>query len=558
MKVLTDILLKVLKQVVMGSIDLTGRIFDANRSSVSHLFDDATTYLEQFIDDPRRPPKEPAAPGIMQRIHDILNNPFVKLLLKINPMAWIMEAIMEEVPGIQVPSLAPALDSILAQLDSSAMKQVEILDKAMNTFYTQLQGITNDPSQFLDGMKKALQTVFWTLFDSLRNFVEGVYGIITAVINAIGTVLDGVWKIPGVTDLWVDLTEQEFTLLGFMTYGPAVFLNLLSFGAAGKLPFENVQMFDFQSVEVKPLYVSKNQNRSKEKSQTVHARNPTTATTTSNTASMPSFESMSSNFMQLSSVNIEREVAFQPVSTKALNSPLSSKQANVLQAGFGGFGGMHWPQMSSSMLDMVKNIIAMIKYFAFAADNGYSIWQTIQQVQPGEVNPDSWLDLLKLAGNFISSIMLLLQGLPGADEPMTFGHGAAFALGMGGVGCASYAMVMTRKGAMPVTGGKEGDFERVQQMATARISQEASRWLGWIGTAIYILQTEAPHQALPLTIAQVASPLLSGASAAAQYFNVQNAANPYAAAALYAALVLSMLNNLGLSGYHGYQAITGP
>jgi hypothetical protein len=154
-------------------------------------------------------------------------------------------------------------DAIKEELGDVASEQFQAPDRAMTTFYTQIQVMLHDPSKFIDAMKKTLKTVSWTLFDRLRNFVESIYGIATAVIKAIGAVLDGVWKIPGVTDIWEDFTVQEFSILDFITFGPAVFMNLLLIATKGKLPFDDsVELFHFSAVEVKPFYTSKKDGRS--------------------------------------------------------------------------------------------------------------------------------------------------------------------------------------------------------------------------------------------------------------------------------------------------------
>jgi hypothetical protein len=153
---------------------------------------------------------------------DILNNPFLKLLMKINPISWIIEAIIEETPGLQMPELAPILSGLPTKIGAGAEKQLDLMEQLMKTFFAEIQGAANDPTKFLDTIRRSLQSVVWTLFDTLRNIVETTYDIITAVISALSPMLEGVWKVPGLTDLWEDLTDQEFSLIGFMTYGPAV------------------------------------------------------------------------------------------------------------------------------------------------------------------------------------------------------------------------------------------------------------------------------------------------------------------------------------------------
>jgi hypothetical protein len=512
---------------------------------MSDLFDDGTSFLQTFIDDPREAPTNTSKPAILQLISDILNNPFVKLIMKINPIAWIIEAITEEIPGIQVPSLAPAFDAIKEELGDAASDQLEILDKAMTTFYTQLQYVLNDPSKFIDAMKKSLKTVFWTLFDSLRNFVESIYVIATAVIKAIGTVLDGVWKIPGVTDYWEDFTGQKFSILGFMTFGPAIFVNLVSIATTGKLPFDdNVELFDFSGIEIKPFYKSKKEEGDGAGLEAIDSVKLAGLSVDGMMGGVAQSVVHFDNIAPTESRHLERSRAYARLASHEKQAGMQIMQLSA--------SAIHLPQISAPTMRRIKHIIQMFKYYGFAGDNIYSIIQTTQNVPERADNLDSWLSLLKLSGAFTSSLMLLTQSVIELTEKASGVHVAETLLGFCGVACTSFAMNMTRSRALDFGTRPDAHFLRDQQVERAKIAREMGRWLGWVGTTMHLVESEKFNEVL--TYAHLASPCLSAGCWIARKANAQNA-GPYVRAALYVALGTATANNTGLGCYHLVKAI---
>ncbi|KAK3996638.1 hypothetical protein QBC44DRAFT_304142 [Cladorrhinum sp. PSN332] len=246
-----------LRGAITGTFDVAARFFQVNKESIKDLFDDGKTLLEQFVDDPRQPSRG----KISGLLSDIMNNPVVRLLMKINPMQWIMEAVHEEMPGLVMPPFGLTIDGIFSALEETVEKQVEVMDRMLETFLFEVQKLLVDPSKALESVKHLLQGLVWSLFDGVRNVVEGIYDAITNVMKSLTPVLDGVWKVPGLTDMWMDLTDQEFTLIGAITYLPALILNLASIAACGRLPFEGAQVPKFDEIEIKPLYRSQFKNR---------------------------------------------------------------------------------------------------------------------------------------------------------------------------------------------------------------------------------------------------------------------------------------------------------
>lgn len=117
----------------------------------------------------------------------------------------------------------------------------------------------------------------------------------------------------------------------------------------------------------------------------------------------------------------------------------------VAEAGFT-FNFPFWNNLTAQALYRWKQIFSLIKYFAFAGDNGYTMFETWRNVDAPE-NIEGWLSSHKLLGTLIVSVMNLIQALPDPGEEAGFGHIGTMLLGIGGIGCASYAWTMTRTSA---------------------------------------------------------------------------------------------------------------
>ncbi|KAI0402760.1 hypothetical protein F4802DRAFT_337581 [Xylaria palmicola] len=236
-----------------GIMDLVGRFLDVNKDSVSNLFDDGADWLREYVEDTRQPPEG----TVSNTINTILNNPVVRLLMRINPLQWILEAISEEAPDFQIPPIGNIVEGVMSAMGDAVDKQVDIMNRQLETIITELERIFSNPLTVLESAKRYLQSMVWTLFDSIRNLIESLYDALTNLVKSLSPILDGVWKIPGLTELWEDLTGQEFTLLGVLTYLPAVVCNLACIYASGHLPFEGKPLSNFDDIEIKPLYKSK-------------------------------------------------------------------------------------------------------------------------------------------------------------------------------------------------------------------------------------------------------------------------------------------------------------
>ena len=253
------VLFQVLKDTITGGFKVADRFLTVNRASVVDIFDDAEDLLKQYIDDPREPPREDSQ---LPSFGWILNNPVVRLLSKINPISWVMEAVSEELPDLKIPSFKHLLTGIQKVVATGAEDQLKIVMQLFDTIVSEMSGVTS-PKTFMMALLNALKSVLWTLFDTVKNGVLMLYDAITVFVRELEPILNGVWKLGGLTDMWEDLTGQDFTLLGFATYPIAMVLTIASTSIQGRLPFAEMESLDFDAIEIKQLYTSKRSKREK-------------------------------------------------------------------------------------------------------------------------------------------------------------------------------------------------------------------------------------------------------------------------------------------------------
>lgn len=248
---------KAIADVIQGGLGLCGRVLKENRDSLSDLLLDARQKLKQYVDDPRQVP-ESDAPKKKSFFAKLLDNPIIKALLKFNPLSWIIEAITEEVDTSSWTM--PNLKKFQELLSKHAVMGVEGL---VNCIYNILEALVvgggdaiTNPSKFKAIVKRVFQTSAWELFDAVETVALSLYDMLIDVFDLLFEFLTGEWVIPGLTDLWEDLTGQSFSILGFITYIPAVMLNLTTMLINGKLPFDGMPAADFSRTKIPRFYKS--------------------------------------------------------------------------------------------------------------------------------------------------------------------------------------------------------------------------------------------------------------------------------------------------------------
>lgn len=220
--------------MTLGSLTILDRFLVVNRESLTNLLDDMEETLfgtVQKAKDPNIPRQETE---LERAVRQIMNSPIVKLILKFNPVQWILEGISEgmaeSMSDFQLPSIQPVVDvlgiSISEFLKLGITSFMEIITIVSNCSVDVLR----DPKQMLTIILHAVKKSFRTLFKTVRDAIMIVVDFTIRVIKAIPGMLTKAWKIPGLTNLWEDWVGQEFSIINYITYGAAILIDLSAAG----------------------------------------------------------------------------------------------------------------------------------------------------------------------------------------------------------------------------------------------------------------------------------------------------------------------------------------
>ncbi|KAF4957011.1 hypothetical protein FGADI_3424 [Fusarium gaditjirri] len=248
---------EVVKKAIIGSISLSERFISVNRASMEDLLGDAEDMLKGYLGDPKDlPGGNSSAPNVSS----ILNNPVIRLISKIDPLSWLMEAITEEFTDFKVPSFAALTDGIIKAISPNLINNFSLISKLWDIFFQELCTVLSNPSQLLPALIRALKTVALKLTKVIKEAILSLFDLLLTILHELPLILSSSWKLGGLTDIWEELTGQEFSVMNFLTYPIAVIMNVTSVLSSGKLPFEGqtaaLARFNFDSVVIKPFYES--------------------------------------------------------------------------------------------------------------------------------------------------------------------------------------------------------------------------------------------------------------------------------------------------------------
>lgn len=188
----------------------------------------------------------------------ITNNPVLRLISKIDPLAWILEAISEEMSDVKTPSFEPIINGILKVLGPEMLDRASLVTKLWDIFAQALSTVLSNPSEILPTLIKALRTVAMTLTRTVKNAALALYDVLLLLLRELPSILASVWKLGCLTEIWEELTGQNFSFMTFLTYPIALYMNAVSIGIGEKLAFDgiaqDVKEFNFDNVEVRPFY----------------------------------------------------------------------------------------------------------------------------------------------------------------------------------------------------------------------------------------------------------------------------------------------------------------
>lgn len=232
-----------------------------NRESLLEFFEDAEDVLFGDINDAEGPDAPKQDLSVLRFVRSIINSPIVKLILKFNPLAWIMEGMSEGLDeafsDFKLPDFGPLAEAVGLTVKGLLEIGLGAFMELFSVISTSATDAFTNPKQLIPILIRAVRNCFKGAFAVTRDLALLVFDGLIRVISAIPAIITQAWKIPGLTDLWEDWIGQEFSLLNFATYGVAVFVDLTTVGltdqqksdAFGK-PFGD----DWTQFDIQPLY----------------------------------------------------------------------------------------------------------------------------------------------------------------------------------------------------------------------------------------------------------------------------------------------------------------
>jgi hypothetical protein len=250
-----------MKEAVTNSLTILDRYVTVNHSSLNELFEDGEDILfdkNEEAADLETPHRESTA---VRQIRSIINSPIVRLLLKFNPISWILEGVTEGLSetfsDYSIPDfgdLARALRMSVGQLANICL---EAFMNIVDAIATCAADATSGPKEIMPIMIRAAKRSFRKAFHATRDITLQVFESITRMIKAIPNLLTQAWKVPGLTDLWEDWIGQEFSLLNFTSYVFALTTSILPPVPSDKqmdLMFGKPIVIDWTQVRIEPFY----------------------------------------------------------------------------------------------------------------------------------------------------------------------------------------------------------------------------------------------------------------------------------------------------------------
>ncbi|KAL8835441.1 MAG: hypothetical protein Q9170_003318 [Blastenia crenularia] len=153
----------------------------------------------------------------------LLDNPLINFIKKLIPLSIITEAFTESFgeefgDDFEVPNLAHFAQQAAEALSEIFKKELDVLLDLIQRLWSRIENVARDPAKVLENLKGAFQDIAHALFDTVENVVKGVWQFLTEMFGLVVTFIEGVWKIPLVTDFYEWFTDQEFSILNAVTY----------------------------------------------------------------------------------------------------------------------------------------------------------------------------------------------------------------------------------------------------------------------------------------------------------------------------------------------------
>ncbi|KAL6705341.1 hypothetical protein ACN47E_007151 [Coniothyrium glycines] len=251
---------KFLTDNITGVLKIASKALHTSQDGLTDVLADCGNFIRNYIDDPREPVQSSGIPGWIKKI---FNNPFTRLLSKINPIGWILEALFEEIPDMNIPDISK-LTRRLDDLPKDTMADMaSTLQQLWEALLKSVVVVSANPSKIIDGVLDALKGVFWSFWDVATLFIETTFECLAGCLDDLLLLLTDEWNIPGLTDAWEDMTTQKFTVMGFITFAPAAIINMAFLFKGQGLPGR--EPVDLDNIEINPFYKTRKLSLNRDK-----------------------------------------------------------------------------------------------------------------------------------------------------------------------------------------------------------------------------------------------------------------------------------------------------
>ena len=214
-----------------------------NRPVLDQAIDTAKAKVQKVIPDHRPPIDEAYNAKVNSTIDDVLgfllNNPVMNMFQRYNPLTVVLETIEDEIgDSIKLPDVSSLMDIVTRVIGNLLEAELDNILRLVRDIGAKIQACFEGSTSIADTAMWLLEDTLWTLIDTIKPIAMAIYDALAGVLVAGSYILTDTWKISLVTDLWTDLTDQDFSFLNPITLVIATGLNLYYLGVHGKMPFD--------------------------------------------------------------------------------------------------------------------------------------------------------------------------------------------------------------------------------------------------------------------------------------------------------------------------------
>ena len=143
----------------------------------------------------------------------LFDNPIINFIMKLNPLPVVMEAFTESFgeefgDDFKVPNLGQFAQRAAEALSKVFHKEIDVLLDLFQRLWNRIQSVARNPAKVQENLKGAFQDIAHALFDTVENIMKGLWQFMIEMFGFVVTFIEGIWKIPLLTDFFEWFTDQ--------------------------------------------------------------------------------------------------------------------------------------------------------------------------------------------------------------------------------------------------------------------------------------------------------------------------------------------------------------